>query len=131
VTQPSLFTVPDAPRGRGVTTVYIPPRGVTTVYIPPHQGRTPHARQASYEAAQAVRETAATDTARIAAYLAAQGDRGATDEELHRVLGIQRHEVPARRQPLCRAGRCVSVGRRPEGHDGKRITVWVLRHQKG
>lgn len=94
----------------------------------PARGRTPHSKTASVEAAVSVKAQAASDTARVLAYLEQRGQAGATDEELCQALGIQRHEVPARRSPLCEGCPALvgSIGRRAEGHGNRRIAVWAV-----
>lgn len=90
----------------------------------PYRGRSPHARQASYQGALQAADKAPTQTERLYAFLLVQGQHGATDEDCARALAMPRHLVPARRAPLIEGGRVVDSGQTRRSQAGVQVVVW-------
>lgn len=75
-------------------------------------------------AAESSRPRAPTDRATILEYLLAQGERGATNEEISDALGIKLQTVCPRVLELRQADQVVSAGRRAT-RSGRLAEVWT------
>lgn len=107
--QPDLFANP-------------PPASVLRDLPLPYQRHS----ETSRLAAESSRARAPTDRVAILEYLQAQGERGATNEEISEGLGIKLQTVCPRCLELRQAGEVVSAGRRAT-RSGRMAEVWVLQ----
>lgn len=110
MTQPDLFTSP-------------PPASVLRDLPLPYQRNSETSRMA----AESSRPRAPTDRAAILEYLLAQGEHGATNEEISEALRIKLQTVCPRMLELRGDVQVVKAGRRRATRSGSMAEVWIHR----
>lgn len=90
---------------------------------PPAQRHSP----TSVAAADAVAGLAGRLRRELYEHLAAQGERGATDEELSLALGMSGNTARPRRVELWRAGLVEDSGKVRKTRSGRNATVWIAK----
>ena len=90
--------------------------------LPAHQRHSATSR----DAAKSVASKAETLRAQVLAFIAQQGERGATDEEIQLALGMAGNTQRPRRCELVKAGRIKEQGRRKTSA-GRSAAVWVIK----
>ena len=79
----------------------------------------------SAAAADSVEKGRAKASRRVREYIGAQGDLGATDDEVERALGMRHQTASARRRELYLTGAVIDSGLRRATSSGRLATVWV------
>lgn len=88
----------------------------------------PHVRTSdtSLEAARSMVEIAPTHRLAVFSFLVSRGDRGATDDEIERALGLRHQSASARRRELVQAGLVEETEERRKTRSGRTATVWEV-----
>ncbi len=79
----------------------------------------------SLAAALAVKKNAARKRAKVRAHIEAQGEKGATDDEIEVALGFPHQSASARRRELVLLGLVKDSGVRRKTRNGRWAKVWV------
>lgn len=94
---------------------------------PPHQWHSDTSRAA----AQSVQSKALVVRARVLDFIRARGAQGATDDEVHIALKIDKNTTAPRRRELQLKGQVTDSGFRRVTTSGKFATVWVVSDLPG
>lgn len=86
---------------------------------PPHSGS-----ETSRAAAESIKPNAGTLRAMVLEFIEAQGERGATDDEIQRALGMEGNTERPRRQELEKMGLIWATDKTRETSSGRQATVW-------
>lgn len=89
--------------------------------LPPHQSHSDTSRAA----AESIQPKVLVMRMRVLNFIATRGSRGATDDEVHVALGIDKNTTAPRRRELQLKGQVVDSGYRRRTRAGKYATVWV------
>ena len=90
---------------------------------PPAQQHSP----TSIAAGRSIEPLAASQRARVLAYIQSCGERGATDSEIQRALFLDGSTERPRRVELCRSGDITRAQSMRETASGRAAQVWVAR----